>query len=85
MWVLEKYYHVSKNDIINYVKHILNTPNIHIDDKDILMDAIGIYELENMDFIDTYNAASMSAKGIKLIYSHDKHYDKIADIKRIEP
>jgi predicted nucleic-acid-binding protein len=85
IWVLEKAYHVSKNETINYILHILNTPNLYLEDKEILISAVGLYELENIDFIDAYNVIFMECKNIKSIYSYDKDYDRFEEIKRIEP
>ena len=55
---------------------------IECDEKDEWED---IFEANNIDFIDAYNAALMSYKGISTIYSYDKHYDSIPKIKRIQP
>lgn len=85
MWTLEKWYRLSKSEIIDYIQRILNTPNLYLDDKEILVEAISLYELTNIDFIDAYNTIFMESKDIKSIYSYDKHYDQIKDIKRIEP
>ena len=85
MWALEKSYKLPKSEIIDYTKHILNTPNLHLEDKELLLEAINLYELENIDFIDAYNAIFMETKGINSIYSYDKHFDQISAIKRIEP
>lgn len=85
IWALEKAYKLPKNEVITYIQKILNTSNIIIDEKDILLAAIGLYELKKIDFVDAYNAVSMEAKSIESIYSYDTHFDSIPPLKRLEP
>lgn len=85
VWVLFSAYRFPKNNVISGVQKILNSPNIYLDDKDLLLSALYIFENNNIDFIDAYNAAVMEYKEIEIIYSYDKHYDQIKEIKRIEP
>lgn len=85
IWVLFSAYRFPKNKVIAGVQKILNSPNIHLDDKYLLLSALCVFENNNIDFIDAYNAAVMEYKEIKVIYSYDKHYDRIKEIKRIEP
>ena len=85
IWNLEKGYKISKNEVIPTLQEIINTPNLHIDEKEILLVALGIYKVKNIDFVDVYNAAVMAYKDIKVIYSYDKHYDQISGIKILQP
>ena len=85
IWVLFSGYRFPKNKVIAGIQKIANTPNIYFDDKELILFALYLFEKNNIDFIDAYNAAVMEHKGISAIYSYDKHYDQIKDIKRIEP
>ncbi len=85
IWTLEKAYKLPRSEIVSYVQRIFNTPNILLDEKDILLMAIGLYELKKIDFIDAYNAISMGAKNIDTLYSYDAHFDLISHLKRLEP
>ena len=85
IWTLEKAYKLPKNEIVTYVQRILNTPNIDLDEKDILFAAISLYELKKIDFIDAYNAIFMETKDIDSVYSYDAHFDLISPLKRLEP
>lgn len=64
---------------------MLNTANLHLDDQELILSALYLFEKSSMDFIDAYNAAVMEQKGVKVIYSYDKHYDQVPEIKRLEP
>ncbi len=85
IWTLEKAYKLPKKEIVTYVQQILNTPNIKLDEKDILLASIGLYEIKGIDFIDAYNATMIETKNINSLYSYDKHFDLISSLKRLEP
>lgn len=85
IWTLEKTYKLARSEIVALVQRILNTPNIDLDEKDILLAAIGLYELKTIDFIDAYNAITMESKNINSIYSYDSDFDLIPPLKRLEP
>ncbi len=85
VWTLEKAYKLSRNEIVSYMQQILNTPNIELKEKDVLLGAISLYGLKKIDFIDAYNAIFMAAEKINSIYSYDAHFDLIPSLKRLEP
>lgn len=85
IWVLESYYEVNKKDVREMVEKILNTENLICPGKEILINALALYEEKNIDFIDAYNAFSIRVEGVNELYSYDKHYDRITWLKRIEP
>jgi len=85
IWVLEKFYNWDKEEICNNIKLILRTPNIIFKERAILLEAINIYRERNISFIDAYNYSYMKANNVTKIYSLDKDFDKLPDIKRLEP
>jgi len=85
IWVLESYYELKKSDIRESVEKILNTPNLHCPNQEIIISALSIYDEQNIDFIDAYNAFLLKRDEINEIYSYDKHFDRVDWIKRIEP
>ena len=84
VWTLEKFYKLRKDQIVACIQKILNTPHFECDEKDVLMTAIGLYQLKGIDFIDAYNAVIMETKSIDTVYSYDLHFDLIPPLKRIE-
>lgn len=85
IWNLEKGYKISKNEVIAAVEEIMNTPNLELDEREFILAALSIYKVNEIDFVDAYNAAVMSYKGIDSIYSYDKHYEQLPEVKRLEP
>lgn len=85
IWTLEKAYKLSRSKIAEIVAKILNTPNIELQEKEILLATLRLYELKKIDFIDAYHAISMQAKDISSLHSYDTDFDSIPSLKRLEP
>jgi len=85
IWVLESYYELSQQEVQEKVEKILNTPNLICPHKDLILNALTIYSEKNIDYIDAYNALILKGKGIKELYSYDKHYDRMDWLTRLEP
>jgi predicted nucleic-acid-binding protein len=85
VWVLESVYGTPKEEIRDIIGKILNTPNMMIDNRDVIEEAINIYWLKNIDYVDAYNSILIKKQKIKTIVSYDKDFDRLPWIKRIEP
>lgn len=85
IWTLSSYYKVPKADIIEKVIIIVSTENLFIPDKDMIAEALVLYGRKNIDYIDAYNAAFMKHHGVGGIWSYDRDYDLIDEVKRYEP
>ena len=64
---------------------ILNTPNLFVENHKILTEALLLYSLKNIDFIDAYNSVYMKQSNLEEIYSYDKDFDTVEFLYRIEP
>lgn len=84
IWTLLSYYKVPKADVVEKVSIIVSTENLYIPDKDIIMDALLLYSMKNIDYIDAYNAVFMKYSGLDEIYSYDEDFDIVQNIKRTE-
>lgn len=85
IWTLSSYYNVPKACVIEKVSIVVGTESILIPDKDIIADALVIYSRKNIDYIDAYNAVFMKYHGVDEILSYDRDFDRIEDVKRVEP
>lgn len=85
IWTLLSYYKASKADVIEKISIIVGTKNLFIPDKDIIADALVLYSRKNIDYIDAYNAVFMKYHEVDEIFSYDKDFDLIENIKREEP
>lgn len=85
IWTLLSYYKVPKTDVVEKISIIVSTENLYISDKDIIMDALLLYSMKNIDYIDAYNAVFMKYSRLDEIYSYDEDFDTIEGIKREVP
>jgi len=85
IWVLKKFYSWDKEEICNNIELILKTPNIRFKERSILIEAINLYREKNINFIDAYNYSYMKSNSVTEIYSFDRDFDELPDIKRLEP
>ncbi len=79
VWVLESYYGFSKNEIKEIVETILETKNIKVANHSIVKEAVELYSLGKIDFIDAYNIAYIRAKRFKTVATFD-----LKDFKNVE-
>jgi len=85
VWVLSRSYKWNKEKICDNIELILITPNIRFKDKAILVNAVNVYKEKNISFIDAYNYSFIRANGVTEIYSFDRDFDELQDVKRLEP
>lgn len=85
VWVLESYYALVKSDVRCKVEKILNTRNLECENKDVIIEALIIYEEKNVDYVDAFNACLLKRKNIREAYSYDRHFDRIEWVDRLEP
>lgn len=85
IWVLETYYKKPKAVIIQIVRKILNTKGIKINNKEIVIESINLYETLNIEFEDAINSLLARENQISTIYSFDRHFDRVSFLKRKEP
>jgi len=77
----------SAEKMIDFVLFLDNMESIEVcsPSYETLYSAFGIMKKYGLDFDDALVAAVMKSSGIKEIVSFDRHFDKVGDIKRIEP
>ena len=85
VWTLDSFYNVPKEEIIEKVTIIVNTPNLKIPNKKLISEVLALFSQKNIDYIDAYNAVFLKNNGCTQIFSYDKDFDRIEDIKRVEP
>ncbi len=85
IWTLEKFYQVEKKKIQEMLIQLLALKGICCSNKGTALSALNIYATKNIDWTDAYVAAGMIAAGQKEIYSYDQDFERLDDIKRVEP
>jgi len=85
IWILEKYYKQTREDIREWITAILSLQGLTFSDKEMALNALDIYVAKKIDWSDASAAIQMVQRDITEIYSFDKHFDRIDGIIRIEP
>ena len=85
VWTLESYYELKRNEVAEKLSLLLNTPNLVIENQDVIEEAVEQYKQTRVDFADCYNASFAKLRGDGSILSYDRHFDKLAGVKRKEP
>lgn len=80
VWVMEGL--GSDREVIrDAIWSLLNTNGIQVENANLIGQAIDIYALKNIDFIDAYNASWMQANGITAVYTFDeRHFSRVSGI-----
>ena len=78
-------YGLSKRDVRDKLLPLLTLPGLHVPSRDAFVEALDLFIETNIDFTDAFNAATMAQHGITDIYSYDRDFDRLGDVRRIEP
>jgi predicted nucleic acid-binding protein len=84
VWVLASYYKLSRFDIAERIESLISLKNIKAN-KLLIFTAISYYCEFNLDWVDAYLAAYARENRLAYIYSYDQDFDKLKQIKRVEP
>jgi len=85
VWTLEKYYKLPREDIRFAITRVTELKGLLFSNKSQALEALDYYVEKNIDWTDSFMAAQLMAKGIKEIYSFDKHFNRFEMLTRIEP
>jgi len=85
VWVLSRTYRFSKEEIVDGLRRVLNTPHIVCEDVDLIVTALETFRSKPISFVDAYHATVLPAQGITGFYSYDTDFDHLSGIVRREP
>jgi predicted nucleic-acid-binding protein len=85
VYVLESFYEVEPARVAALMRSALALPSIEVVDRDLLLRAVEVYELDRLDFAAAYLVAQAETTGSGEIASFDKTIDRNQSITRREP
>jgi len=85
IWTLISYYEDPKEKVVEKVLSLLDFPNLKVEHKTLLFEALLLWQRKNIDFNDAFNFIWAQNKKVEQIYSYDKHFDRLSQIPRVEP
>ncbi|MBA2519514.1 MAG: PIN domain-containing protein [Chloroflexia bacterium] len=60
-------------------------PGFRVPQKGVVLRALDIYTRTKLDFGDAVIVASMEAAGASVLYTYDRHLDRVPGIRRTDP
>jgi uncharacterized protein len=86
VWVLESFYKMEAARIADLLEALLHTPGLEVHENRLVREALGIYQNNQIDFIDAWVIAFARQRSISRIYTYDKrHFKGISDLEVAEP
>ena len=85
IYVLESIYHLDRNEVVEKILAIAETDNTIIENRQVILGALDLYEEKNIDFIDAYLASHSVKNNCDTVFTFDKDFRKIDFIKKIIP
>lgn len=81
VWVLESIYKLERSIIRRDILALQNTPGLEIEHPNLIISAINLYLIHNIDFGDAYNICWMQTKGMTTAYTFDqRHFPRVSGI-----
>jgi len=81
VYVLEGYYEMDKDSVVEKIIPLITLGNIKINDKELVLQTLYVYQDKQVDFEDAYTYVTMQNAGQHSIYTFDKkHFKRFEDI-----
>jgi predicted nucleic acid-binding protein len=83
-WTLGSFYRLDRGEIAATLRDILGLRALRLEHRDAVREAVELYAVTNVDFIDAYNAAELRRRKLDRICSYDRDFDALG-VERVEP
>jgi predicted nucleic-acid-binding protein len=84
-YVLESFYETPRGQVATILRSLLAMPSLVVADRDVLLRATELYELDRLDFAEAYLVACAESTGVGSVASFDRAIDRLATVERVEP
>jgi predicted nucleic-acid-binding protein len=85
VYVLESFYETPRGRVAEIMRSVLAHRSIVVVDRNVLLRAVEVYEIDRLDFAEAYLVASAESTGVGRIASFDRAIDRVATVRRVEP
>ncbi len=76
-WVLESFYNLPKQEIIQILSQLLRFPNMKVPEKRMIFEVLDLLSQENISYIDAYNLIFAQKNNLEL-KTFDKKLEKLS-------
>jgi predicted nucleic acid-binding protein len=84
-YVLESFYEHPRPKVAEALRAMVMFPSLRTTDRDLLLRAIEVYEVDKLDFAEAYLVACAEVTGVGAICSFDQSIDRVGTVRREEP
>jgi predicted nucleic-acid-binding protein len=85
VYVLESVYDLDRLAVAAAARAVVTFPAIAVDDSQLLLRAVEVYENDRLDFAEAYLVASAERSGVRAVASFDKTVRRVASVELIQP
>lgn len=85
VYVLESVYELDRPNVADAARAIVTFPAIAVDDAELLLRAVEVYESDRLDFAEAYLVASAERSGVRAVASFDKAIRRVSSVELIQP
>ncbi|HET6210426.1 MAG TPA: PIN domain-containing protein [Jatrophihabitans sp.] len=85
IYVLESFYETAPAQVAEIVRSLLALQSIVVVDREVLLRAVEVYEVDRLDFAEAYLVACAESTGVGCVASFDRAVDRMASVRRVEP
>lgn len=85
VYVLESVYDLNRLAVAAAARAVVTFPAIAVDDPQLLLRAVEVYENDRLDFAEAYLVASAERSGVRAVASFDKTVRRVASVELIQP
>jgi uncharacterized protein len=78
-------YKVSREAVRTALLPIVSLKGLKLTNRAVFVRALDLYATTSIDFVDALAIAEMERRKITEIYSYDEHFDRVTNIKCLEP
>jgi predicted nucleic-acid-binding protein len=85
VYVLESFYETPRTQIATTIRSVVALDSIVVVDRDVLLRALEVYEIDRLDFAEAYLVACAESTGIGRVATFDGTVDRVKTVERVEP
>lgn len=78
-------YNLPRQEIKKRLVPILSIRSLKLEHRETMLKALDLYEVYKLDFEDCLSIAHMERQQLHEIYSYDRDFDRVGEVKRLEP
>jgi predicted nucleic-acid-binding protein len=72
VWVLSYHYKLTRQEIITFIKHLLHAEQIEVENRQLALSALEVYQSSKADFSDCLIGLTNQFQGCTTTYTFDK-------------